>query len=110
MSDEAAGRVEIELKGALRLRAAFARWDGTELVVHAPSAAPPGARLDAVITRRASDAEGAVGAAVPFKMKAIRCRKVEDGRFEITLRVLELSRGAREALEAVARDDAPKEM
>jgi hypothetical protein len=92
--------VEIELTGALRTRASFSSWDGAELVVRAPTAAPPGARLDAVIAKPEGDA---AVAGVPFKMKAIRCRKVEDGRFEITLRVLELSRAARDELEAVAR-------
>ncbi len=97
--------VDIELTGALRVRGTFSRWDGTELVVRAPSPAPPGARLDAVIAHASAEgaeAETGRAAAVPFKMKAIRCRKVEDGRFEITLRVLELSRAAREELEAVA--------
>jgi hypothetical protein len=92
--------IEIDLTGALRTRGSFSSWDGTELVVRAPCAAPPGARLDAVIARED-------GGGLPFKMKAIRCRKVEDGRFEITLRVLELSRGAREELEAVARGALP---
>jgi hypothetical protein len=92
--------VEIDLAGALRMRASFSSWNGTELVVRAPSAAPPGARLDAVIARPEDDP---AIAGVPFKMKAIRCRKVEDGRFEITLRVLELSRAARDELEAVSR-------
>lgn len=90
--------IEIELTGALRTRGSFSSWDGAELVVRAPIAAPPGARLDAVIAH-----DGATAVGTPFKMKAIRCRKVEGGRFEITLRVLELSRGAREELEGLAR-------
>lgn len=96
--------VEIELTGALRVRGRFASWNGTELVVRAPSAAPPGARLDAVIAHGEGDT---ATNGLPFKMKAIRCRKVDDGRFEITLRVLELSRGARDELEGLARGALP---
>jgi hypothetical protein len=86
---------EIDFEGALRFRGTFVRWDGTELVVLAPSAAPPGARLDANVCGEASG--------VRFKMKAIRCRRVDAGGFEIGMRVLDLPRGAREELESLAR-------
>jgi hypothetical protein len=95
----------LEFQGALRLRAELLRWDGTELVVRGDAPAPPGARLDAAIVR-----DGARGAS--FRMKAIRCRKLDapaasaasdaPARFEITMRVLELSRIARDELGALA--------
>ncbi len=91
------GAIEVDLSGALSMRASFERWDGVELVVSAPLAAPPGARLDAQLV---DDAH------LRFRMKAIRCRRRDDDRFEITLRVLELSRAARASLDALGNAGA----
>lgn len=90
----------LEFEGALRLKGELARWDGTELVVRADAPAPPGARLDAAI-------RGPGGPGARFKMKAIRCRKLADGRFEIALRALELSKLARAELDALAARGHP---
>ncbi len=84
-------------EGAIRVAspnvhdATFVAWDGNELSMHAPRAYPPGARLEGTLDAHA------------LRMKVHRCRRVEEGRFLVIGRPLDLRREAADHLATLAR-------
>lgn len=74
--------------------ASFVAWDGTEMSMHAPRAWPPGARLEGTLDAHA------------LRLKIHRCRRVDEGRFLVVGRPLDLRREVAEHLATLARATA----
>jgi len=86
----------ISVSAPTSFEARFEAWDGSELALVAPKAHPPGARLDGTID------------GLPLRLKVHRCRRRDGGAFVLVGRPVGLRRETRDALDALARDDASR--
>lgn len=89
-------RGRVAFRAPIAFEADFAAWDGSEIALSSPKAHPPGARLDGALD------------GLSFRMKVHRCRRRDDGRFLLVGRPLDLRKETRDALDALANDDASR--
>ncbi len=89
--------MKLVLQAASPVEVTLSRWKSPEEIeIIGPTPHPPGARLDMTLARDDGESHA-------VRMKVYRCKRRQDGLFEVAGRAMDLRKTARQALDEEAQ-------